>query len=425
MIRNLLATTAIATLLSSGAMAQDVAPTDPMGNQGMGDPAATDQQTEMTIRAEGNLASNLIGESVYNGTGEDAENIGDVTDLVLDQDGNVQAIVVGVGGFLGIGQKEVALEYDLVQWSEQEDGERYIVVETTADALKAQQEFDRAAYRPMPADADVAETEPATEEDLAAAPAPEEGADQAGDDSAMAPADDQAGGMGMTTPPTGDTTAAAPEDEAAPAGEATDNTAATTPEGADSGGMAAAPSDDQADTTAAAPEEGVSDQTTAATGEQEQFTGEGETTTAAEDRQDRPAGDTTAAMTDDQAATDQTQTGAIDRNALQEAQPDQISAENLNGATVYGANEENIGEIGDVILSPEGEVDAVIVDVGGFLGVGSKEVAVGMDNLTFMTDEGGDLYLYTEFTQEELEAQPEYDEATYAEQRDQQRMQVQ
>lgn len=124
-------------------------------------------------------------------------------------------------------------------------------------------------------------------------------------------------------------------------------------------------------------------------------------------------------------ATDETQTAAIDRNSLQQAAPDQIRAENLTGTSVYGANEEDIGEIGDVVLTPEGEVDAVIIDVGGFLGIGEKEVAVGIDNLSFMTDENGDLYLYTEFTQEELEAQPEYDEATYAERRDEMRMRVQ
>ncbi|MDZ5699135.1 PRC-barrel domain-containing protein [Chelativorans sp. M5D2P16] len=399
MIRNLLATTAIATLMAGGAFAQDTMPADPSVTQ---DPAATDQQqTPMTIHAEGRLASNLMGESVYNGTGEEAENIGKVTDLVIDQEGDIQAIVVGVGGFLGIGQKEVALEYDLVQWSERDDGERYMVVETTADALENQQEFDRAAYRPMPADADVAETQPATADDLAAAPAPEEGSEDATGETAMAPADDQAG-MDQA----GETTATAPADQTAPADGADDAMATATDE--------QQPSDDMA----AAPEEGMSEQTTTAATDEEPA----EDVTAAEDRQDRPAEETTAA-TQDQAATDRTQTGAIDRNSLQNAGQDQIRAENLTGANVYGANEEDIGEVGDVILTPDGEIDAVIIDVGGFLGIGQKEVAVGLDNISFMTDENGDLYLYTQYTQEELEAQPEYDEASYTEQRDQQRLQ--
>lgn len=397
MIRTLLATTAIATLLASGAVAQTTAPADPTA------PAA--QEVPMTIHAEGNLASNLIGESVYNSTGEDAEKIGEIADLVIDPDGNVEAIIVGVGGFLGIGQKQVALEYDLAQWSEQPDGERWLVVETTEDALRAQQEFDRAAFQPMPADADVAVTKPATQEDLAAAPTPEEGAEgtDAGGEMAAAPTDEPADDAATDM-------AAAPTDQAGDAATDTDTAAAPTDEPADDTAtdMAAAPTDQPAGDTATTDTTGGAVATAPAT--DDTATDQDVTQTA---QQDQPVD------------TDQTQTGAIDRSTLQEAPADQISAENLTGTTVYGANEENVGEIGDVILTPEGQVDSVIVDVGGFLGIGEKEVAIGMDNLAFMTDENGELYLYTEFTQEELEAQPAYDESTYAEQRDEMRMQVQ
>ncbi|TIT34920.1 MAG: PRC-barrel domain containing protein, partial [Mesorhizobium sp.] len=51
-----------------------------------------------------------------------------------------------------------------------------------------------------------------------------------------------------------------------------------------------------------------------------------------------------------------------------------------------------------------------------------KEVAIGMDNLKFMTDKDGKRYLYTNFTKEQLEAQAPYDKATYAQNRDTQRM---
>ena len=82
---------------------------------------------------------------------------------------------------------------------------------------------------------------------------------------------------------------------------------------------------------------------------------------------------------------------------------DDIRAEDMVGTTVYGANDANVGEIGDVILTADGKVDAYIIDVGGFLGIGEKEVAVGMDNLAFMTDKDGNKYLYTTFTKEQLE----------------------
>jgi hypothetical protein len=70
------------------------------------------------------------------------------------------------------------------------------------------------------------------------------------------------------------------------------------------------------------------------------------------------------------------------------------------------------------------KIDAVVIDVGGFLGMGEKEVAVGMDNLSWMTDEDGDKYLYTTFTKEQLEAAPAFDEANYAANRDTMRVTV-
>src|SRR5699024_7771821 len=71
----------------------------------------------------------------------------------------------------------------------------------------------------------------------------------------------------------------------------------------------------------------------------------------------------------------------------------EVSADELNGTTVYGSGDENIGSIGDIILSESGEVDALIIDFGGFLGIGTKPVAVGFDNLTFLRDGNGDLVL--------------------------------
>ena len=104
---------------------------------------------------------------------------------------------------------------------------------------------------------------------------------------------------------------------------------------------------------------------------------------------------------------------------------DNMRAEELVGTTVYGANDANVGEIGDIVLMQDGKADAVIIDVGGFLGMGEKEVAVGMDKLAFMTDQDGNKYLYTNFSKEQLEAQPAYDKSTWAQQRDQQRMMMQ
>lgn len=335
MIRKLLATTALASVVATGAFAQSGTTTAPAATDApatttapatTSTPATPDQTNAQVnaavVPADGQLASNLIGETVYNGTGDDAENIGNVNDLVLSDSGQIESVIVGVGGFLGIGEKNVALSYGDIDWAEK-DGDRWIVVATTADALKELPAFDRRAY------------DPAT-----------------------------ANGAGTAMP------------------------AGTTTTGAATGtsGTAMAPASGTA-TTTTAPAAG-----TAAT--------------------------TAPAATTDTAAN----TAAVDRATLTEVPAADLTSENLEGTTVYGAEDANVGDIGDVVLTADGKVDAIIIDVGGFLGIGEKPVAVGMDDLKFMQDEDGDRYLYTTFTKEQLEAQPEYNEDTWEAERDQQRM---
>lgn len=337
MLRNLLATTAIATLVATGgAFAQATTTQAPAAAPAETAPAEPAAPVE---RADGYLASNIIGETVYNGTSDDAQNIGSVQDVVMTKDGAAESVIVGVGGFLGIGAKAVAIPFDKIDWAER-DGDRWIVVSSTKEELQALPEFDTAPYEPAPA---VASAEPA------------------------------AGTTGM-----------------APAAPSTGS------------GMAAAPADDSAS---------------------------GATATT----QDSAANDNMSAddATKDQAAeapaasTDTTQTAAIDKSTLTKVAPGDIRADDLVGTTVYGADDANVGEIGDVVMTEDGKVDAIIIDVGGFLGVGEKEVAVGMDNLAFMSDKDGNNYLYTNLTKDQLDAAAAYDKSTWAEKRDEQRIMVQ
>lgn len=101
----------------------------------------------------------------------------------------------------------------------------------------------------------------------------------------------------------------------------------------------------------------------------------------------------------------------IDRAGYVAAEPADLTAEKLTGTRVYGANDEDIGEIDELILSEDGStVDKVVVDVGGFLGMGEREVAVTIEELHIMrSDDGMDFRVYMDATQEELEAQPEYE----------------
>ena len=91
-------------LMAGSALAQtSPAPTQPAG--------AGQVITQMT--PELMRGSKLTGVDVY---GTDNQKIGDIDEVLVGKDGKIHAVVVGVGGFLGIGEKDVAIPYDQVQW---------------------------------------------------------------------------------------------------------------------------------------------------------------------------------------------------------------------------------------------------------------------------------------------------------------------
>jgi len=87
------------------------------------------------------LATKIIGSPVYDGTAKDSNNLGNINDLVLDNNGNVAAVVIGVGGFLGIGQKQVAVDYAALKWSTAADNTERFVLATTKDELTSAPDF--------------------------------------------------------------------------------------------------------------------------------------------------------------------------------------------------------------------------------------------------------------------------------------------
>ena len=78
------------------------------------------------------LVGNLIGKSVVNA---DNESIGDVNDLVTDQNGKIIAIVVGAGGFLGIGEKDVAIRFEDVKLARDENNDVKIIADLDKETL--------------------------------------------------------------------------------------------------------------------------------------------------------------------------------------------------------------------------------------------------------------------------------------------------
>jgi sporulation protein YlmC with PRC-barrel domain len=84
------------------------------------------------------LTTDLVGQSIG---GVDGRSIGKVQSLVIGQNGNVEAVVIGVGGFLGIGQKPVAVPFASVERSTTERGKINLVLMKTAEQLEEAPKF--------------------------------------------------------------------------------------------------------------------------------------------------------------------------------------------------------------------------------------------------------------------------------------------
>jgi len=82
----------------------------------------------------------------------------------------------------------------------------------------------------------------------------------------------------------------------------------------------------------------------------------------------------------------------------------------LIGATVYGSDNASIGEINDLIVASDGKINAAVIGVGGFLGVGAKNVAVPFDklNVTRKPDTAAIDKITVSFTKDELKNAPTY-----------------
>lgn len=118
--RHIAATSLGFALLTATAIAQTSSPSPTAPSP----PAATPAPATETMKApENNLAgkgkwrvTKLIGVDVY---GPDNKKVGDITEVLFDKTGKIEMVTVGVGGFLGIGSKDVAIPFDQVSWSDQ------------------------------------------------------------------------------------------------------------------------------------------------------------------------------------------------------------------------------------------------------------------------------------------------------------------
>jgi sporulation protein YlmC with PRC-barrel domain len=103
-------------MLAGAAFAQSPAATttDSAGTPPAASSTATTSTTASASSLQGNWrASKLAGLNVYN---DKNESVGSINDLLTDKSGNVKAVVIGVGGFLGVGEHLVAVPFDKVKF---------------------------------------------------------------------------------------------------------------------------------------------------------------------------------------------------------------------------------------------------------------------------------------------------------------------
>ena len=147
MLKKLLVSTALSAVLATGAFAQSSTP-----------PSSSSPPPETSSSASEKGKMNFVSSqkpdqwlaSKFKGTdvvGSDNEKIGDVSDILFDKTGKVEAFVISVGGFLGMGAKEVALapsSFDVVPG--QNGSSDKLKISATKDQLKDAQNF--AHYEP-------------------------------------------------------------------------------------------------------------------------------------------------------------------------------------------------------------------------------------------------------------------------------------
>ena len=244
-----------------------------------------------TIANTDALASRVINAKVYAGPNADAAEVGYVKDLVLGASGQISAVVLGIGGFLGAGEKDVAVAYSQVQWTLATDGSLRGVLSSTKDALEAAPDFkfpDYTAVAQASSSASVAQMSSASSMVVASSSAP--------------------------------------------------------------------------------------------------------------------------------------QPGDVDMTTLKPLDVASLKAEDLKGTDVISPTGQKLGDIDDFVLTGDGKVDAVVVEFGGFLGIGTKHVAVAYQGLKFMVGPSNERYLVINVTKDQLNAQPDYNKDDYAANRDKERL---
>ena len=296
---------------------------------------------------------------VANGAEQEWDDIGEINDIIVSKDGEVTAVILGIGGFLGLGERDVSISMDKIRILNDEDGDRFLVVNTSKEMLEQAPEFER----PM-MDGEAMEGEAMTETD----------------DNVTVVTNGETETEEMANEVEAETEEMVQDTE-----NAAENLEAETEEMANEVEAESEEMEQEAETmmenAEAETEEAVNEadaNTTVITGDE----------TVERELLPRPE---------------------VEREGYAAAEADmiqQMSADDLEGSYVYGANDETVGEIDTLLIGDNGQIDRVVINVGGFLGLGEKPVAVTFDELQVLKNvEGDDVRIYIDSTEERLESQ--------------------
>lgn len=132
----------------------------------------------------------------------------------------------------------------------------------------------------------------------------------------------------------------------------------------------------------------------------EQQAAEGSSTVAPAD-----GSETTTAVQQESLGRAEQEQAATGQGAIGTELQKPVDTEEIIGQTALSPEGQDLGEIGDLVLSEEGEIEAAVIDVGGFLGIGERQVTVDWNKVRMSTETD---QIVVNMTREELEAAPEY-----------------
>lgn len=93
---------------------------------------------------------------------------------------------------------------------------------------------------------------------------------------------------------------------------------------------------------------------------------------------------------------------------LNEQKADDLLASTIIGKSAVNSQDEGIGEINDLVTDRSGKILAALIGVGGFLGIGEKDVAVRFEDLKLARDENNDVKVVLNISKETLASAPDY-----------------